>query len=383
MSTGERRFLTPDGVEHAAPAWAQDMRTYAVAADGRSVLAARNAGSFQQIVRIDLASGNARPVDGLAAYSEISQIATSPAGERMAVVGSGPRIPPRVVEHDFSTGQTRVVARAAAENVSPESLSTCESLSWPSAGGEPAHGLYFPPASKRFTGTGLPPLVLIVHGGPTSQVKAGWRADAQFFATRGYAVLFVNHRGGTGYGREFMLKLRGNWGICDVEDAVSGAQRLAGAGRVDPDRTVIMGGSAGGFTVLQTMVEHPGAFAAGINLYGVADQFHLAAKTHKFESRYTDTLIGPLPEAAALYRQRSPAFHAAKIARPLAVFQGEIDRVVPRAQSDAIVEALRRSGTPHIYHVYAGEGHGWRKRETIEHFYNAVDEFLRQHVLFA
>jgi dipeptidyl aminopeptidase/acylaminoacyl peptidase len=144
-----------------------------------------------------------------------------------------------------------------------------------------------------------------------------------------------------------------------------------------------MGGSAGGFTVLHTMVTEPEAFTVGISMYGVANQFSLAADTHKFEARYLDTMLGPLPEAAAVYRERSPVYHAKRIKRPLAIFQGDIDQVVPREQSDSIVEALRRNGTPHVYHVYEGEGHGWRKTETIVHFYQAVDDFLRKHLLFA
>ena len=124
-------------------------------------------------------------------------------------------------------------------------------------------------------------------------------------------------------------------------------------------------------------------FTAGVCLYGVSNQFTLASDTHKFEERYLDSMMGPLPEAAPIYRQRSPVFHAERIRRPLALFQGEVDQVVLRSQSDTIAEALRRSGTPHVYHIYQGEGHGWRKSETIEHFWSAVDEFLRQHVLFA
>jgi dipeptidyl aminopeptidase/acylaminoacyl peptidase len=207
--------------------------------------------------------------------------------------------------------------------------------------------------------------------------------EAQFLATRGFAVLYVNHRGGTGYGREYMLKLRGAWGVCDVDDSIGGAHYLASAGRVDPAKLVIMGGSAGGFTVLQAMSRHPRAFAAGVCLFGVADQFHLAATTHKFESRYLDTLLGPLPQAAELYRERSPVLHADRIERPLAIFQGAEDRVVPQEQSEMIVAALRRRGAPHEYHVYEGEGHGWRRRETIEKYYQAVEAFLRKYVVFA
>lgn len=383
LKSGEVHWLTSDEAEYGAPAWVQDQRTYAVSHDGRFVLAARNRRGFFDLVRIELAIGNTVTVPGLSEYGDISQVVASPHEDRVAFVASGPAQPARVVECEYLTGKTRIVARSSGETVPAAALSKCEAISWPTAENEIAHGLYYPPSSERFEGIGKPPLIMLIHGGPTSQARASWPAGAQFFATRGYGVLFVNYRGSTGYGREYMLKLRGNWGVCDVEDAISGAKFLSDAGRVDSDRTVIMGGSAGGFTVLQAMVDHPEAFTAGVCLFGVADQFHLASQTHKFESRYTDTLLGPLPEAAALYRARSPVLHAAKICRPLAVFQGAIDRVVPQAQSDMIVEALQRNGTPHIYHVYEGEGHGWRKRETIEHYYKAVDEFLRKYVLLS
>ncbi|MBZ0278212.1 MAG: prolyl oligopeptidase family serine peptidase, partial [Anaerolineae bacterium] len=240
-----------------------------------------------------------------------------------------------------------------------------------------------PPASDQFEGIGAPPLVVQVHGGPTGQSKAGYSPLAQFFATRGYAVLMVNYRGSTGYGKAYMNKLRGSWGTYDVEDCASGASYLAQEGSADPSRFVIMGGSAGGFTVLQSLVDKPGFYKAGICAFGVSNQFALATDTHKFEERYLDSILGPLPEAAVLYRERSPIFHASKIVDPIAVFQGEEDQVVPRNQSDSIVESLRSRGVPHIYHVYPGEGHGWRRPETIEHFYNALLRFLAQQVLYA
>jgi dipeptidyl aminopeptidase/acylaminoacyl peptidase len=180
-----------------------------------------------------------------------------------------------------------------------------------------------------------------------------------------------------------MAALRGMWGLLDVEDAIGGARYLVDANLADSNRLVIMGGSAGGYTVLKSLVDHPGFFKAAICLYGVSNMFTLAADTHKFEERYLDSLLGPLPEAAAIYRQRSPAFHADRIVDPIAIFQGDIDRVVPKAQSDAIVASLQQRGIPHEYHVYAGEGHGWRKQETIEAFYRAVEAFLKQYVIFA
>jgi dipeptidyl aminopeptidase/acylaminoacyl peptidase len=380
---GKPRAVTQLGVEYGTPAWLQEMRTFAMGHDGNYVVAAANREGFVRLERIDLADGKPTPLAIDDVYQDISCVVASRMSAQVAFIASGPTQPPRVIEHDLSSGKSRIVARASSESASPADLANCESMAWKTANGETAFGLFYAPFNSNFTSDGKPPLVAIIHGGPTSQVRASFRAEAQFFATRGYAVLYVNYRGSTGYGRDYMLKLRNNWGICDVDDAVSGAKHLADAGHVDPARTVIMGGSAGGFTVLQTMVEQPEAFAAGINLYGVSDQFHLAAETHKFESRYTDSLIGPLPDAAELYRQRSPAYHAEKIRRPLAVFQGSIDNVVPQAQSDMIVESLKKTGTPHVYHIYEGEGHGWRKRETIEHFYKAVDAFLRKHVLFS
>ncbi len=382
LATNERRWLTPAGIEYAVPAWLQGQRTFASCADGRHVAAAASQQGFVRLELIDLEGGPPQPLPALADYTEVSFPAAHPRLPKLALLAGSPRIPTRLLLHDLAAQYTQVLARTNGETLPPEALATAEAIAWQSAG-EVAHGLFYPPHSTQFESPGRPPLIVIVHGGPTSQVRAGWRPEAQFFATRGYAVLYVNYRGSTGYGRDYMLRLRGNWGVCDVEDCLSGVEHLAVLGAIDRHRTVIMGGSAGGFTVLQTRTQHPEAFTAGISLYGVANQFALAADTHKFESRYTDSLIGPLPEAAPKYRERSPVFHASRITRPLAVFQGDIDRVVPRDQSDAIVDALRRSGTPHEYHVYQGEGHGWRKRETIEHYYRTVENFLKRYVIYS
>jgi dipeptidyl aminopeptidase/acylaminoacyl peptidase len=168
----------------------------------------------------------------------------------------------------------------------------------------------------------------------------------------------------------------------DVEDAVNGASFLVDQGFVDADRIVIMGGSAGGFTVYKAMEDYPEFFRAGICLYGVSNQFALAADTHKFEAHYNDSLLGPLPEAAAMYRERSPIYFVDRIQRAMAIFQGEDDQVVLRNQSDEMVEILRQKGVPVVYHVYPGEGHGFRKRETITHMYKEILKFLRDYVIY-
>lgn len=377
------RWLTPEGMECGLPTWVQGVRTFAVLADGRQLVAAVGSHGRQTLCCIDCQSASWVPVPGVEAYGEITQVVAAPTASRVLFIGSGPAVPPRLIELDVSTGRQRVVARSSSESVPDDALARCEPVAWSSADGDEVHGLFYAPANPRYTSSGKPPLLVLVHGGPTSQARCAWNPQAQFFATRGYAVLAVNYRGSTGYGRQYMLKLRGQWGVYDVEDVARGLAYLASLGKIDPRRAAIMGASAGGFTVLRAMIAHPETFAAGICLYGVADLFHLAGQTHKFEAHYLDSLVGPLPEAAPLFRQRSPILHAQHIRRPLAVFQGDADRVVPREQSDAIVEALRSNGIPHIYHVYEGEGHGWRKRETIEHFYQTVEQFLRQYVVLA
>ena len=382
LASGAVVRLTDGEAEFGEPAWNQGMRSLAVTPSG-TVVAVRNQQAFKTLTAISPA-GRVTAI-GHSGYSAIGHPAAAPTGERVAVIASGGQQPPRVVVFDIAEAapSPSVRRRADSESVPPAALSAPQALTWGSFDGGEAHGLYYPPASERFKGKGAPPLIVMVHGGPTSQVGAAWTPVAQYFATRGYAVLHPNYRGSTGYGRDYMLKLRESWGIYDVQDSKSGAESLAARGLADSTRLVIMGGSAGGFTVLQSLVELPGFYRAGICMFGVANQFNLASDTHKFEQRYLDTMIGPLPETAARYRERSPIFHAAKIVDPIAVFQGEIDRVVPREQSDSIVASLRSRGVPHEYHVYEGEGHGWRKSETIEKFYPAVERFLKQYVVFA
>ncbi|MFN0095090.1 MAG: S9 family peptidase [Dehalococcoidia bacterium] len=382
LATGVRTRISQPGGEFAEPAWGHGMRRFGELPSGDVVALLAEKG-FAEVVVCGTHLQSAVPLSP--AYTAFSDLAVSRTG-RVALVAAAGDQPARVITVDPAVAHADVRKRSDSETVPAAALSRPQAVEWtsPTDGGM-AYGLYFPPASERWSGPegSLPPLVVIVHGGPTAQVVASWNAQAQFFATRGYAVLCPNYRGSTGYGRDYMLKLRESWGIFDVRDAVEGAQAMAQRGLADRTRLVIMGGSAGGFTVLQSMIEYPGFWKAGLCLFGVSNQFTLATDTHKFEQHYLDSIIGPLPQAAARYRERSPVFHADRIRDPLAVFQGDIDRVVPRAQSDTIVSKLRANGVPHEYHVYEGEGHGWRKSETIEQFYATVDKFLTQYVLFA
>ena len=366
------------------PAWGQGMRAYGFTYDSAAIVYRTGSHGIDQLKRVDVRSGDSESITHyFPGYTLFGQIAPSPAENAIALIGQSPQIPPRVVTCTIAAHQSpRVHRYSQPETIDPEYFSIPEPVEWLAPDGGKVYGLYYAPRNPRYTGNGLPPAVVMIHGGPTSQSTAGYHAGTQFFTSRGYAVLEVNYRGSTGYGKAYREALKGNWGIFDMEDAVSGAEFLTTTNRADGSRLVIMGGSAGGYTVLRVLTEHPGLFKAAICMYGVSDLFNLALKTHKFESRYLDTMVGPLPDASRIYRDRSPLFSADRISDPVAVFQGEDDKVVPKEQSDSIVASLRARGVPHEYHVYPGEGHGWRKSETIEMFYRDVDQFLRRYVLF-
>ncbi|MCY4392707.1 MAG: prolyl oligopeptidase family serine peptidase [Chloroflexi bacterium] len=381
LATGESRALTSGPCEYGTPAWGQGVGMFAVLPSGR-VVATRQRQGFARLVLID---GHNEPheLDLPAEYASFENPVASPVAEHLAVIASGPTASPRLLVLDLEADPPGVVERRLSDpdRLPAASLSLPRAVSWTNAPGSEVHGLYYPPASERFFDDGPPPLVVFVHGGPTDHVDAGWRPQVQFLASRGYAVLAVNYRGSSGAGREAMLALRGEWGVADVEDCRSGAEAMAARGLADGDRLAILGGSAGGYTVLRSLQVHPGFYRAGVCYYGISNLFTLASDTHKFEARYLDSLVGPLPEATDRYRERSPIFHAGDIVDPIALFQGVEDRVVPRDQSDTLAASLRSRGVPHEYHVYEGEGHGWRKRETIEAFYSSVERFLRGSLL--
>jgi dipeptidyl aminopeptidase/acylaminoacyl peptidase len=230
-----------------------------------------------------------------------------------------------------------------------------------------AHALVYPPANPaaRPRDGERPPLLVVVHGGPTAAASPVLDLGVQYWTSRGFCVADVDYRGSTGYGRRYREALKGRWGVADLDDVVACARYLADAGRVDPARMAIRGGSAGGYTTLAALTLRSGVFTAGASHYGVADLAALAADTHKFESRYLDGLVAPWPEGADVYAERSPITHVDALDTPLAVFQGEEDRVVPPAQAEAIVAALREKGVPHAYLLFPGEQHGFRRAENI------------------
>lgn len=376
LSSGEMRIL----VENASlldPAWVQGVRLFGWI--GSRLVYARNDKGWRSLWAVEAGGGESVPL-ATAPYTWFHQVTVSAKGQ-VAFIASAPKIPTRIVS--LLDGKLRVEKYSEAEAIPADYLPEPQAIEWPAPDGTPVHGLYYPPANPAFSDEGLPPAMVNIHGGPTSARTASYNPDAAYFASRGFAYLEVNYRGSTGYGRSYMLALRKNWGPVDAEDAAGAAGALAALGLADPKRMVIIGGSAGGFTVLNCLVHYPGVFKAGVNLFGVSNLFGLDEDTHKFEERYNASLVGELPAAAEHYKKWSAVFHADQIRDPLAVFQGAEDKVVLPDQSENIVAALQRNKVPHVFRLYEGEGHGWRKTETIIDYYQTLNKFLKEYVLLA
>lgn len=374
------RRLTTSPDDHGAPAWVQGLRTYGWSPDIQSIISLRNTHGFFSLWRIPLDGSEPQLVPGLDEYTYLYQPAVSTTGT-IAVIAAASGITPRIVSVDPDQ-PTRIHRRTSPETIPASAFSQAKAVEWQGDDGETVYGLYYPPISERFESRGKPPVIVMVHGGPSDQWRARFESEIQLFATRGFAVLAVNHRGSSGYGRAYLRKLYGQWGHYDVIDSISGMKWLAQQGRVDGERAAIMGGSAGGFTVLQALVDYPGVFRAGVCRYGISNQFALVQDTHKFEEHYSFSLLGNLPEANALFRQRSPIFHSDRIQDALIIFQGGQDTVVPQNQSEQMVAALRERGVPVEYHLYPEEGHGFRDPATIEHYLKTTLSFLQMHLVY-
>ncbi len=381
LNSGVSRVLISEESEQAVPAWVQGLRTHGWTADGQAIYLLKLKDGFSSLVRLDIGRQKTQTIgEQLGRYTDLKQIALSSAGERVALIASSPTLSPSIISFS-SPNRIEVHQSSRSVAIDPAYLSQPRSLSWhsPTPASEAfCFGLYYPPQNPGFESSGAPPAILKIHGGPTSQYRAEYHAETQFLTSRGFAVLELNYRGSSGYGKAYAQALRGNWGILDVEDTHSAAQHLIGQGLADAKRLILMGGSAGGYTVLLCLIAYPGVFKAAICRYAVSNLLTLAADTHKFEQHYLDSLVGVLPRDRDRYEQRSPVFSADKIQNPVAIFQGEEDLVVPPSQTDQIVESLTRRGVPHVYRLYPGEGHGWRGSETIRDYYKTVEAFLTE-----
>ncbi len=260
-----------------------------------------------------------------------------------------------------------------------------EPIEFATAGGATARALFFPPANERYRAPDgeRPPLLVLVHGGPTGEARSALSIERAFFTSRGIAVVDVDYRGSAGYGRSYRDALKGGWGVVDVDDATAAARFLAGRGDVDPARMAVCGGSAGGFTALACLAFRPEVFAAGISLFGIADLELIHEDTHKFESGYEEGLVGPWEGDRAVWRDRSPIHSLDRIRVPLLLLQGLDDRVVPPSQLDAMEAAFVARGHPHLAIRFEGEGHGFRQADTRRAQYRTELAFLASVLGFA
>src|SRR5262245_1982351 len=282
-------------------------------------------------------------------------------------VGASPSKAPEVVALEAGNARTRTLRSSLEVAIDPEHFSEPEPIEFPTSNGLTSFALFYPPRNKDFIGMAgeRPPLIVFSHGGPTGATTSALLLAVQYWTTRGFAIVDVNYGGSTGYGRPYRERLKGNWGIVDVDDCINAARYLEARSDVDGKRMAIRGGSAGGYTTLCALVFH-NLFGAGASYFGVADLTALAQDTHKFESRYEDGLIGPYPEAAELYRQRSPVNFADRLSCPVILLQGLEDKVVPPSQAEIMIKALRAKGLPFAYIAFPTESHGFRKPANIQ-----------------
>lgn len=307
----------------------------------------------------------------------------SVAGTQVALVASAPDQPYEIALYDIATGQTEIIKKSIAVNVDPGYISWPVALEFPTTGNRSAHAFYYAPANPQHIGleNEKPPLIVLSHGGPTAHVAPQFNLSILFWTSRGFAVIDVNYGGSTGYGRPYRERLTGQWGIVDVDDCTNAALYCVEQGLADPERLAIAGGSAGGFTTLAALA-FKDVFKVGANYYGVSDIEQLAIDTYKFESGYFDTLIGPYPAEKATYRARSPIHSAHQIKRPIIIFQGDEDLVVPPSQSEMIYQSLLERKIPTAYLLFKGEQHGFRKAVNIQRSLEAQLYFFAQILQF-
>ena len=368
FSEGNIQCLHQTEAEFAPPQWLMGMSSWAFADDG-SIVCTFTRGGIWHLGVIDAGSHSMREVKSR--YTQFSYIS---AGHNCAFFVAGSHdMPVSLLRFDLKTDEfTTLYSADGAYGLSDRYLSAPEHLDFPTSEGKMAHGFFYAPKNGDYAAPPdeLPPLIVISHGGPTSATRTSISPDIQYWTSRGFAVLDVNYGGSTGYGREYRMRLNGSWGIVDVDDCVNGALFLAEHGKVDRNKLLIRGQSAGGYTTLSALAFR-NVFAAGASYFGVSDLELLVRDTHKFESRYLDSLIGPYPERRDLYVARSPINRAADMFTPVIFLQGLEDRIVPPNQAELMFNILKNKGIFTAYVAFEGEQHGFRQAANIKKAYEA------------
>ena len=360
LLNGEVEVVHAMAVEFGKPQWTFSMVTYAFMSAER-IAATYTQGGRWQLALIDTRSRTCTPVPLLVQPLE-SIHATADA---IYFIGGSATEANAITRLALADRSTEVLRSASAERIEPAWISVPEAITFTAAGRD-VHAFYYPPVNPAVTAPAgeRPPLLVLTHGGPTGASSDVLDSKVQFWTSRGFAVLDINYSGSTGYGRAYRERLNGQWGIADVTDAVGGAEAMVAAGKADPARLAIRGGSAGGYTTLAALTFHQ-VFKAGASYYGISDLEVLQQDTHKFESRYNESLIGPYPAAREVYVARSPIHFTDRLSCPIILFQGLDDKVVPPNQSEMMAAAVRKKGLKVKYVTFEGEQHGFRKAENI------------------
>lgn len=349
--------------EIGVPQWMFGYSRYAFLSDGRLACIV-NKNGFEELVLLDTRSGNREKL--AVPYSVFGSLRSDGADQLFFAAASETKAA-EVASFDVRQRKIKVLRRSLSASINPEYLSEPEPIEFRTSNELTAFALFYRPKNKDFVAPQgeRPPLLVISHGGPTSATTSALRLAVQYWTSRGFGVVDVNYGGSTGYGRAYRERLKGQWGIVDVDDCINAARYLEQHGDIDGKRLAIRGGSAGGYTTLCALVFH-NVFAAGASYYGVADLETLAQDTHKFESRYEDSMVGPYPQAAELYRQRSPVHFADRLSCPVILLQGLEDKVVPPSQAEIMIAALRAKRLPFAYVAFPTEGHGFREAANIQ-----------------
>jgi len=393
--TGEIRRVTADRYEYGEAHWVFGARRWRRLSDD-TIAAVATAADGDRLLEVMLDSGDSAPLAELcAACGDLGG-----AGDELLWVARHADRGAEIHALDLKSGEREVLYRADGDADSAgdgdggggaPAYSRPQPIAYPTRDGGEAHAFFYPPVNADYCAPAdaLPPLMVFVHGGPTARATAELHPLKQYFASLGYALLDVNHRGSTGYGRAYRQALLGRWGEVDADDIADGVAFLAAEGRIDPDLVFIRGGSAGGYAVLRALTRFPHLFSGGASYYGIGNLITLAQITHRFEADYTDRLIGEVFDPAlasdaarhagsrSRFVQRSPLFQMDKLACPLILFQGANDKVVPPAVSREVADALRAKGVAHEYIEYENEGHGFRRLAT------RVDSLEKETAFFA
>lgn len=372
---GERgEPLFPIEAEFAGPQWNFGQSTYGFE-DDTSIICSYTYEGGMRLARFDTLARSMEEIK--TPYCGIGSLQV---GDGFAVfLAASTTKPSAVVKLNLATLQMSELRQSSNLTIDPGYLSTPEVISFPTTGGLNAYGIYYAPKNKDYEDlvSERPPLLVKSHGGPTAAASSSFDPAIQYWTSRGFAVLDVNYGGSTGYGRAYRDRLLGKWGIVDVDDCVNGALYLVNQDSVDEARLAIDGGSAGGYTTLAALT-FCDVFKAGASYYGVSDMASLAAETHKFESRYLDSLVGPYPEKRSLYEARSPIHAVDRLSCPIIFLQGSEDKIVPPNQAETMVNALKEKGIPVAYLLFEGEQHGFRQAQNIKRALDAELSFYSQ-----